>query len=452
MKSLTILSKFKFTQDANAAQNLVKSGLLLCAMLVSISASASVKIESWYTDNGAKVMYVEANQLPMLDIEMTFDAGAARDGEVWGLASMTSALLGTATSKLNEEQVSETFNAIGAQTGSGVTKDSASLSIRTLTRPEIMNTALTTFETLVSDTQFKQAIFDREMQRLKIGLKQKAFKPQSVSNDILWESLYGDHPYGHPSSGTLESVEKIDLNKIKAFYKQYYVASNAVISIVGNVNKAKAKEIANALTANLPKGNKPPGLVSPKINHQQRVIKTDFDSTQTYYSLAQLGIERGNPDYVPLFVGNHLFGGSGFGSFLMEEVREKRGLVYSVYSYFAPQKVTGPFIIGLSTKNASALEADKVVRETLNRFMQDFPEEKLQAIKDNLTGGWPLRMDSNGKILGYISMIGFYGLPLDYLDTFPQKIEKVTKQDVLKAWNKHIKPNEMLNIMVGKPE
>jgi len=168
--------------------------------------------------------------------------------------------------------------------------------------------------------------------------------------------------------------------------------------------------------------------------------------------LAQLGIERGNPDYVALFVGNHILGGSGFGSLLMEEVREKRGLVYSVYSYFAPQKVTGPFVIGLSTKNASALEADKVVRDTLNGFLKGFSDEKLQAIKDNLIGGFPLRSDSNAKILGYISMIGFYGLPLDYLDWFPKQIENVTKQDILAAWHKHIKPAEMLNIMVGKPQ
>ena len=441
----------KLHSSYSVSQLSLQAWLFVAFFIMSFSALANVKIESWYTENGAKVMYVEAKQLPMLDIEMTFDAGSARDGKVWGLASMTSGLLGTTTSKLNEEQVSETFNAIGAQIGSGVTKDSASISLRTLTRPQIMQTALTTFESLVSDTQFSQDIFDREIQRLKVGLKQKAFKPQVISNDKLWETLYANHPYGHPTSGTLDSVEQIDIDKIKAFYKQFYVASNAVVSIVGNVDKAKAKAIANQLTANLPKGTKPPGLLTPKLEHQQETIKIDFDSTQTYYSLAQLGIERGNPDYVPLFVGNHLFGGAGFGSLLMEEVREKRGLVYSVYSYFAPQKVTGPFLIGLSTKNASALEADKVVRETLDAFLKDFSEEKLQAIKDNLIGGWPLRMDNNGKILGYISMIGFYDLPLDYLDTFPKLIKQVTKQDVLQAWQKHIKPNNMLEIMVGKP-
>ncbi|WP_321325944.1 pitrilysin family protein [Thiomicrorhabdus sp.] len=426
--------------------------LFIGFLLVSVSAFAGVHIESWHTDNGAKVMYVQAKQLPMLDIEMTFDAGSARDGDVWGLASMTSNLLGTSTSKLNEEQVSETFNNIGAQIGSNVSRDNASVSLRTLTRPKIMKTALDNFAKLVSDSQFKQAIFEREMQRLKIGLKQNTVKPQVMSNEALWKALYGNHPYAHPVSGTLTSVDKITLDEIKTFYKKYYVASNAVIAIVGNVDKAQAKAIANQLTKNLPIGSKPPGLVNPTKEPKQQIIKINFDSTQTYYSLAQLGIERGNPDYVPLFVGNHLLGGAGFGSLLMDEVREKRGLVYSVYSYFAPQKVTGPFIIGLSTKNATANQADKVVRETLDGFLKDFSDKKLQAIKDNLIGGFPLRADNNGKILGYISMIGFYGLPLDYLDEFPKQIAKVTKQDILQAWKKHIHPKKMVEIMVGKPQ
>jgi len=421
-------------------------------VLPSSSALASIDIQSWQTPNGAKVMYVYAPQLPMVDVEVSFDAGSARDGETWGLASFTSTLIGTKTSKLDENTISETFNGMGAQIGSSSNKDKASVSLRSLTRPELLDKALTTFETLISDSQFDQAIFDRELPRLLIGIKQQSVKPQSIASNTLWSELYGAHPYAHSSSGTEETVAKLTPAKLEAFYKKHYVASNAFIAIVGNVDRAKAEAMAKQLTANLPKGEKPAGLPTPKKVNAGKTVNTEFDSTQTYYYLAQQGIERGNPDYAPLFVGNHLFGGSGFGSMLMQEVREKRGLVYSVYSYFAPMKVTGPFIIGLSTKNASALEAEKVVEETLADFMAGFSDEKLQAIKDNLLGGWPLRMDSNGKILGYLSLIGFYGLPMDYLETFPAKIEAVTKEDILNAWQKHVKPEEMLTIMVGKPE
>lgn len=426
----------------------------LCSLmfLYSTNVSAALQIETWQTKNGAKVLYVNAPQLPMLDIEISFDAGSARDADVFGLASMTSTLVGTETSKLSEEQVSEVFNKIGAQIGSSVSRDKASLSLRTLTRPQIMQQALANFADLVSDSQFSKDIFQRETQRLKVALQQKQSKPQSLLNDSLWKTLYGNHPYAHPTSGTIESIEKINLAKIKQFYKQFYVAKNAVIAIVGQVSKQQAQKIAEQLTAKLPQGTKPPGLVKPELSKTLQNIQTPFESTQTYYALTQLGIERGHKDYAALFVGNHLLGGSGFGSLLMEEVREKRGLVYSVYSYFAPLKVTGPFIIGLSTKNSSAIEADKVVKEMLNGFLKDFSAERLDAIKDNLIGGFPLRMDSNGKILGYLTLIGFYELPLDYLEWFPKQIENVTKKDVLEAWKSHVELDRMATIMIGQPQ
>jgi len=426
--------------------------MTLFLAVLALPAWAKLDIQSWQTPNGSKVMYVYAPQLPMVDIEINFDAGSARDGDDWGLASFTSTLVGTKTSNLDENAISETFNRMGAQIGSSSNRDKASISLRSLTRPELLNKALKTFETLVSDAQFDQGIFDRELQRLLIGIKEQSVKPQSIASDALWRELYGEHPYAHPPSGSEATVKQLTLAKLKDFYKTYYVASNAMIAIVGNVDRAQAEAIAVQLTANLPKGQKPAGLPKPQKLKGAKGFNTDFDSSQTYYYLAQQGIERGNADYVPLFVGNHLFGGSGFGSMLMQEVREKRGLVYSVYSYFAPMKVTGPFVIGLSTKNASAYEAEQVVEQTLKAFMQGFTEEKLQAIKDNLIGGWPLRMDSNGKILGYLSMIGFYGLPLDYLETFPEMIEAVTKDQILNAWRAHIKPDEMLTVMVGKPE
>lgn len=421
-------------------------------LVFSQSVAAKLDIQSWHTSSGAKVMYVHAPQLPMLDIEVSFDAGSARDGKDWGVASFTSTLLGTRTSKLTEDEVSAAFNSIGAQIGSSSGRDKAAISLRTLTRPQIMQRALSTFETLISDSQFDQAIFDRELQRLLLAIKQKTTKPQTIASTTLWQQLYGEHPYAHDPSGTEETAKRLTIKKLQQFYQRYYVASNAYIAIVGNVDKQQAQQIAEQLMANLPKGQKPADLPQPKTINNGKKSKTEFDSTQTYYYLTQQGVQRGHEDYVPLFVGNHLLGGNGFGSRLMQEVREERGLVYSVYSYFAPMKVTGPFVIGLSTKNASAYEADDVVQQTLKDFLNGFSDKELQAIKDNLVGGFPLRIDSNSKILGYLSLIGFYNLPLDYLDTFPQAVAKVSKQEVLQAWNKLIQPEKMQTIMVGKPQ
>lgn len=424
----------------------------VAVFVVSSSAFAALNIESWQTKDGAKVMYVESQQLPILDIQMTFNAGSARDGQALGLASFTSDLLGTQTQNLSEDQLAEAFNSLGAQFSVASNRDSATVSLRTLTRPEIQGKAIETVVEVLAQPKFDAKIFERERQRLLTALKQKLVKPQSIASDLLWEKLYGEHPYAHPTVGKPETLKTLKVGQLEQFYNNHYTAKNSVIAIVGNVSKQQAQQIAEQLSQALPKSNKVlQPIPKPESLVKSVVAKQAFKSTQTYYHLAQLGIERGNKDYIPLFVGNQLFGGGGFGSYLMEEVREKRGLVYSVYSYFAPMKQNGPFIIGLSTQNARAIEAQKVVEETLQSFLKDFDNERFAAIKENIIGGWPLRFDSNGKIIGYISMIGFYGLPMDYLEWFPREVEKVTKQQVLEAWRKHIQPEKMLTVMVGEP-
>ena len=430
----------------------IKIITLSSVFLISNIAHATLNIQTWTTQNGSKVMYVHAPELAMVDIELKFDAGSARDKSKWGLASLTSNLLGTATQNMNEDQISEGFNSVGSQFSTGSGKDAATVSLRSLTRPEILQQSLAMFTKVIAKPRFDKAIFKREVARLILGLKQAKTKPSSIASKAMWHGLYGDHPYAHSSSGTLTTVKKITTKDLVEFYQTNYVSNNAQVSIVGNVDLAQAKAIAEQISSSLKKGQKPP--VIPAVNSltQAKSKQIEFSSSQTHYSLSQIGVERGNKDYVALFVGNHILGGSGFNSLLMEEIRSKRGLVYGVYSYFSAMKSAGPFIVRLSTKNSTAKEADSVVKQILNDFLNDFPTEKLQAIKANLIGGFPLRMNSNSKILGYISMIGFYNLPLDYLESFPKAIEKTTKQDILTAWNKHIQPNKMLTVMVGKPE
>ncbi len=413
---------------------------------------AQVNIQTWQTSQGVKVLYVQAEQLPMVDIIMSFDAGSARDGDYWGLASFTASLLGTATAKMNEEEISAAFNNVGSQFSARAGRDRTTISLRSLTRPEILQQSLKVMSEVISQPVFKEAIFDREKNRLQVSLRHSQSSPKVLASQEMWRTLYGDHPYAHPVSGTLSSVDKFTPAKVKSFYKQHFVASNAQIAIVGDVDLKQAKGIAEKLISGLAKGQKPASLPVPESLAKAKTSIIQFDSTQTHYSLSQLGTSRGAEDYVALFVGNHLLGGGGFSSLLMNQVRKERGLVYGIRSYFVPMKVNGPFVIGLSTKNASVAEADNLVREILTAFIEDFSDEKFELIKDNLIGGFPLRMDNNRKIVRYISMMGFYDLRLDYLEWFPEQIAALTKQDVLTAWQKHINPNKMLMVKVGDLE
>ncbi len=431
--------------------------LSLSLSLLSLNAWSAVQIEQWHTQNGAKVMYVHAPQLPMLDIQVSFDAGSARDGQQWGVASMMTTVLGLQTKSHSEEALSDQINALGAKIGGSIDRDMASYTLRTLTRDSILNPALDLFHDTIVESTFDQAIFERERNRVLVGLKQQQLAPSAMARNAFWAMLYGTHPYAHPVPGNVESVKALKLEDIKAFYNQYIVSKNALISIVGNVDKLQAQKIAENLLKGLPAGQKPALLEAPvssqeSLTDSERHQVIEFDSTQTYFKQGQIGIERGHPDYYALFLGNHLLGGSGFGSLLMEEVREKRGLVYGVSSGFAPMRQPGPWLVSLSTKNKSAMEAKAVVNQTIKAFVKGFDETHLQAIKDNLVGGFPLRIDSNGKIIGYITMIGFYNLPVNYLEAFPKTILGLSKQDVLDAWQRHMDLNKMQSIMVGKPE
>ncbi len=414
------------------------------------SAYATVKIETWQTQGGAKVLYVYAPELPMLDIQVSFDAGSARDGDKWGQASMTTALLGLKTNQYDETELSQKINDLGAQIGGSVGRDMASFSLRTLTRESILTPALSLFNATLTDSVFDQAIFEREVQRRVVGLKRQDLNPGSLASKTFWQELYGDHPYAHPVYGTVKTVESLKLSDLEGFYKQYIVTQNATIAIVGDINSKQAKAISEQVLKGLPKGKKPQPIPVPAAPKKAQEVTIDFNSSQTHFKQGQIGVERGHPDYYALFLGNHLLGGSGFGSLLMEEVREKRGLVYGVGSGFSPMKQAGPWLVSLSTKNDSAQEAKKVVNDTIKAFMKDFDATHFEAIKDNLIGGFPLRIDSNGKIISYIAMIGFYDLPLDYLDTFPKEIKALSKQQVLDAWNRHIDVSKMTTVMVGQ--
>jgi zinc protease len=161
-------------------------------------------------------------------------------------------------------------------------------------------------------------------------------------------------------------------------------------------------------------------------------------------------LKRGEKDYFPLYVGNYILGGGGFVSRLTEEVREKKGLVYSVYSYFMPLYVEGPFEIGLQTKKEQADEALRIVNSTIKKFIDEGPTEKeLIAAKQNLVGGFPLRLDSNAKIVDYLSMIAFYKLPISYIDNYISEINKVTIDQIKMAFKSKIDPNKLTTIIVG---
>ena len=423
--------------------------LIVCLSLFVTTANAAVKINHWQTSTGAQVYFVENHDLPIIDMAVNFPAGSARDSKATsGVAGVTRYLMTLGADGMNEEAITNAFADIGANLSGELDVDRAAFKLRTLTSESAK--ALETFNKILHKPDFPPAILEREKTRIVAGLKESATQPESISDKAFMQALYPNHPYGMDESGEIETINAMKRDDLIAFYNTNYTAKSAVIALIGDMTSAQAKAIAEDAAKGLPQGAAVPKIAQvtyPSAASTQRIA---HPASQAHIVLGYPGIKRGDTDYFALYVGNYVLGGGGFVSRLTEEVREKRGLVYSVYSYFMPMAELGPFEIGLQTKKEQADEAMKVVNATVAKFIQNgVTEKELKAAKDNIIGGFPMRIDSNAKILDYLSMIGFHKLPLTYLDDFNKQVAKVTSAQIKDAFKRRVKPENFVSVTVG---
>ncbi len=433
----------------NTVSKLLGAALLCC---FAGFASATPNIQHWQSASGAKVLFVEDHDIPMLDVAVTVPAGSRYDSKS-GLASMTHEMLDLGAGDLNEDAISSGIADIGAELGGDIDQDMASISLRTLSSAKVRDKALGIMAKVLQHPLFSDEILTREKTRVIAALKEDETKPESIASRAFYKAVFGKHPYALPVSGDVAGVEEVNDQDVKDFYRDHYNAARAVVAIMGDVTLKEAHAIAEQLTGELPVSTS--ALPMPAVTMQIKAseVRIPHPALQSHILMGAPGMSRTDPDYFTLYVGNYILGGGGFVSRLMNEVREKRGLAYSVYSYFFPLGQPGPFQIGLQTKKEQADEALALVRKTLDKFVADGPtEQELTAAKQNIIGGFPLRIDSNRKILGYLSVIGFYDLPLTYLDDFTGRVERVTVQQIKDAFARHIHPDAMVTVIVGAPD
>lgn len=423
-------------------------------LLASAKAYAAVNIEQWKTSSGAAVYFVENHDLPIIDISVNFPAGSARDVKAKsGVAGITKYLMGLGAAGMTDEVIANKMADIGAVLGGSFDIDRAAFNLRTLSSEKEQNEALTVFSQILQKPDFPEQVLNREKARIIASLQEAETKPESIANKAFMTALYGNHPYSLDESGEVETVKAITRDDLTQFYQQYYGAKSAVIAMIGDMSREEASQIAERLSQGLP-ASKPISAIAPVPLPTQAIEQRyAHPASQSHILLGYPGIKRNDPDLFALYVGNYVLGGGGFVSLLTEEVREKRGLVYSVYSYFMPMMEAGPFQIGLQTKKDQAEDALKVVRETLAQFMRNgVTEAQLKAAKANLIGGFPMRIDSNKKILDYLAVIGFYQLPSNYLDEYNANIAKVTVAQIKDAFKRRVKPEDFVTIIVGDPK
>jgi zinc protease len=421
--------------------------LLLCVMP---AAHAALTVQHWQTSQGARVYFVESRDLPMLDLAVEFPAGSGRDpAEKPGVAHLTQGLLDQGAGGMSDTEIAHRLADSGAILGGRFDRDRAGVTLRTLSSLPEREIALDVLIRVLQQPAFDPDVLNREKRRLVAALGEDEANPGKVAGKAFYRALYGDHPYGHDEKGSIASIVQIDRADLEAFHRRHYSAPNAVIALMGDIDRDQAEVIAESIARGLPAGEallplSAPGAAKPQ---EQRIT---HPSTQSHVLVGAVGMARDDPEFFPLFVGNYVLGGGGFDSRLMREVRDKRGYAYSAYSYFSPMSHAGPFVLGLQTKIEQTDDALKVASDTLREFISEGPSEaELKQARDNLTGGFPLRIDSNKKILEYLSMIGFYRLPLDYLDTWIARVEAVDVAAVKRAFAARIDPDRMVAIVVG---
>ena len=422
------------------------------------SAQAILPIEKLDSVKGAKAYLVQTQALPMLDIEISIDAGDRFDptGKS-GLASMTAELMsyGARSSKgaLSEAQIADEIADLGANFGISVGGERAVIRIRSLSRKDLCDRAVQLASAMLSAPTYDAKILEREKQRAITGLLEAETKPESVLERRFRKSVYGNYPLAE--SPSVKSVGSVSVSDLVRFHQQFYRGDRIIVSIVGDVSPAEARKIVEVLLKNVPQSgaaipNLPQFERSPIEPIVSRQIYIPFDSQQAHIAIGMTAITRSNPDYFPLIVGNYILGGGGFVSRLMSEVREKRGLAYSVFSYFAPSKDTGIFQAGLQTRGDQAALALEVMNSTIANFIANGPTpSELQAAKANLVNGFPLRIDNNRKLLDNVSSIAWNDLPLDALETWTAKVDAVTLEQVSAAFQRYLAMDRMKIVVLG---
>lgn len=408
-----------------------------------------LNIQHWNTAEGARVLFVEARELPMFDLRVTFAAGSSQDGDTPGLAALTNAMLNEGVQGKDVTAIAQGFEGLGADFGNGSYRDMAVASLRSLSAKDKRDQALKLFTEVTGKPTFPEDALKRLKNQMLAGFEYDKQNPGKLAGKTLFANLYGEHPYAHPSDGTPQSITGITLEQLRAFHAKAYTPGNAVIALVGDLNRSEAEAIAAQVSAGLPKG---PALPAPAQPTEPKAVFThiEFPSQQTHLMLAELGIDRQDKDWPALSLGNQILGGGAFGTRLMSEVREKRGLTYGVYSAFSPMQVRGPFMINLQTRAELSEGTLKLVQGILADYLRSGPtQQELDDAKRELAGSFPLSNASNASIVGQLGAIGFYNLPLSWLEDFMQQSQALTVEQVKDAMNKHLSADKLVIVTVG---
>ncbi|ASK27319.1 M16 family metallopeptidase [Neisseria chenwenguii] len=429
-----------------------KKFLPLFLLALPLAAESAVNIQRWKTAEGTQILLVERHENPIVDMQVSFKGA----GSVFNpagkshVAEFAASLLTGGTKKLDEEAFHAKANDVAAAISSSSDKETASAGLRSLSKWRSLHRSVRLLNEAVTEPRFDPNVFARNQMQAVTALQQQETTPDYNAGRAFAKLAYPDHPYGNSANVTVDSIKSVTLNDIRAFHRSRYGKDNAVVAIVGDVSRRQADRLAKNALKGLPDKSGASLSMPPVAKQTARSINIPFAGEQAQIILGMPLIKRKDPDYYALVAGNYVLGGGGFDSRLMKVLRDSKGYTYGVNSSLSPTTEEGPFTVSFSTqkKNTQAALAD--AQTVIEQFIAEGPTEaELQQAKANIIGSFPLRFDSNAKLVGYLSLIGVHDLPSDYLEAYPQAVSQLTAAQVKEAWQRRVKFDDLHIVVVG---
>ena len=424
--------------------------IITCCLNVALAANTeqnNLDIQSYTLDSGMKVAFV-AQPNKIVNIRLAFDAGASRDNNSYGIANITNNLLELGSDGMTAKEIAENFESVGAIFSSNTYKDFAVLSLQTLAATKYFETATTTFIKVASSPSFLSTAITREKDHTITQIKLQNENPKTIAFNKFFASIYADHPYGHPTTGNEKTIKAITAEQINAFYKNHYSSANATLVIVGDLSFAAAKNLATKINDALPRGEKPKPIKMAKIN-QDGHAKITYPSKQSSLAFGHVATTPNDPDNYALTLAEYILGG-GMDSRLSTVIREQKGLVYNVSSFFIPLKARGPFLVTLQTKAESIEEATTSTAPVITEFVNHgVSATELATAKNVLITSSFDTFTTNNKIASAVMRQIIYNMPQNYLNNYAARINAVTLNELNAAIKKHILLADNFYVTVG---
>jgi zinc protease len=425
--------------------------LLLWLMLPGLAGAEPLgrRVEM---EHGLTLLLAERPSLPMVTIQILVKAGSVHEAkEKAGLANLTASLLPLGTASRTALEISEAIEFVGGDLSADASADYSTLSLTVLKKD--LDLGLELLADVLLHPAFREEEIARKVRELKGRIRQKQEDPGTVAGEAFAATLFGDHPYGRPVEGTEESLDRISQKDLIDFHRRYYVPNNSILAVAGDVTleefQASVEKYLKGWSRRAVPAADPGAVASPS----RQVVKINRGVAQANIIWGHLGIARENPDFYALSVMNQILGGGGLTSRLMRSIREQRGWAYDVRSHFSARRLPGPFTVALQTQNETAGPAIEEVFRQIRRIREEgVTPEELEEAKGFLTGSFPLRIDTNQDVVGFLAAMELYGLGMDYPERYPEIIRAVTPEDILRVARNYLQPDGGILVMLADLE